>query len=110
MTNNNVQTVEYKSAKGGFISVDDMDEGHMRNAFKKLIVDKLVPEGRVVSNQVDQKGAIKALASLQAAIFDLRKLDMTASEEGVEHWKNVGHYLTDAGLLLSQYSNPEKDV
>ena len=62
-------TIEYKSAKGGFISVDDMDADHLRNAFKKLIKDQLIPEGRVVSNVVDQKLSLKALASVQGSLF-----------------------------------------
>lgn len=103
-------TIEYKSAKGGFISVDDMDADHLRNAFKKLIKDQLIPEGRVVSNVVDQKLSLKALASVQAAIIDIRKIDMSASEEGVEHWKGVRKTLANVGILLDQYANPDKDV
>ena len=105
----NTMTIEYKSHKGGFINVDDMDEGHLRNAFKKLIKDKLAPEGRVVANEVNAKAALKALASVQAALVDLRKVDMTASNEGVDHWKGVNKYLTSVGLLLDQYANPDKD-
>jgi len=101
--------VEYKSKKGGFINVDAMDEGHLRNAFKKLIKDQLVPEGRVVQTIVDPKQSLKALASVQAALIDLRKVDFTASEEGTEHWKGVNHYLASVGLLLNEYANPDKE-
>jgi len=35
---------------------------------------------------------------------------MSASEEGVEHWKGVRKTLANVGILLDQYANPDKDV
>ena len=110
MTNTaNPMNTEYKSHKGGYIKVGELDVEHLRNLVTKLIVDKLVPEGRTIPQEVDKKQALKALASVQAALVDIRKCDFTPSNEGVDHWKGVNKYFSSVGLLLNQYANPEKD-
>ena len=104
MTSKQDTVVLYKSHKNGFVNVDEMDEVHLRNAFKKLIREQLVPEGKVQVMEVNPVNATKALQSLGYAIGHIKEMGTDATEEGEAHWLQIQKYLTDTQILLTQYT------
>lgn len=96
--------VMYKSHKEGLVDIDTMDEVHVRNVLKKLVREKLAPEGEVVAITVDEVHASKALKSMEYAIKHINSMGTEHTEEGTKHWKGIVKYLRDTQLLLAEYT------
>lgn len=94
----------YKSHKG-MVDVDDMDEVHLRNVLKKLIRDKIAPEGEELVEQVDAKLAAKALSSLNTAKTSIATMGLSATEEGEAGWQKIIDGLSQVQVLLNQYTD-----